>query len=116
MWALNISPITPYTQEVNMPFLFAILRGVVPPPLHWALDVVDEVIQEWPELSKGPWDASKEEAVVNLVSDVFDAIPEVNKEDASKLAAALVVAVRLIATAAPRRRKVFPRKRRSVRR
>lgn len=95
-----------------MIILLSIIRGLLPPPLHWATEVVEDLFKAWPSLTNGPWSEEDEKKVTAIVAEVFDEIPEVSKADADKLAAAVVVAARLIATA-PKHGKPFARKKKA---
>ena len=92
--------------------LLPILRGLLPPPLHWAVEVAEDLFRAWPELTHGPWTDADERKVAQIVAEVFDEIPEVNEADAAKMAAAVVVAVRLIANA-PKHGKPFLRRKKA---
>lgn len=84
--------------------VLAVLRGLLPPPVRWILDVVGDLVDHLPDVIRagraaGPrtWSDELEEQVRELVEDLLVVeAADVDDERAARIAAGIVELVRLI--------------------
>ena len=93
--------------------VLAVLRGVLPPPVRWIVDVVGDLVEHLPDVIRagraaGPraWSEALEEEVRELVEDlVLVEAADVDDERAARISAGIVELVRLIVIHLPPPRK-----------
>lgn len=102
--------------------VLAVLRGVLPPPVRWVVDVAGDLVEHLPDVIRarraaGPrvWSDELEEEIRELVEDLLVVeAADVDDERATRIAAGIVELVRLVVIhlPPPRRRVVARRVRR----